>query len=54
MIGEKTWIGTGAIILRGSSIGENCIIAAGTVVKGNIPNNSIAKNNREIEIIPLQ
>jgi acetyltransferase-like isoleucine patch superfamily enzyme len=40
-IGEDSWIGAGAIILRGSIIGKNCIIAAGTVVQGTIPDNTI-------------
>lgn len=44
-IGSNTWIGAGCIILRGSTIGSNCIVGAGTIVKGNIPDNSIVKNN---------
>lgn len=36
-IGDGCWIGTGAIILGGTTIGANCIIAAGAVVKGEFP-----------------
>ena len=48
-IGENVWIGSGCIILRGSDIGNNCVIAAGTVVKGKIPENKIVYNEKKIE-----
>ena len=37
------------VILRGTKIGDNCVIGAGTVVKGEIPANSVVyqeRNNR--------
>lgn len=33
------WIGAGAIVLPGGRIGSNCVIAAGSVVCRDIPNN---------------
>jgi acetyltransferase-like isoleucine patch superfamily enzyme len=36
-IGDDVWIGHGAVILSGVSIGEGSIIAAGAVVTGDIP-----------------
>lgn len=41
-IGRNVWIGTGSIILKGSSIGDNSIIGAGSVVTGTIPSNVMA------------
>lgn len=41
-IGNKVWIGAGAIITKGVTIGDNSIIAAGAVVTHDIPNNVIA------------
>jgi acetyltransferase-like isoleucine patch superfamily enzyme len=41
-IGRGTWIGERVTILRGTDIGEQCIIGAGSVVKGTIPSRSIA------------
>lgn len=38
-IGENCWIGAKATILDGSTIGNNSIIAAGSVVKGEFPDN---------------
>lgn len=47
IIEENCWIGAGAIILKGSHIGKNSIIAAGTIVKGKYPSNSMVYNKRE-------
>lgn len=41
IIGNNVWIGMNAIILKGSEIGDNSIVAAGTIVKGHYPMNSI-------------
>ena len=44
-IGKNTFIGVRATILLGTHIGNNCIIGAGCVVKGNIPDDSIVIGN---------
>lgn len=46
-IGRRTVIGIGAIILDGAEIGEDCIIAAGTLVPPNmkIPPGSLVMGN---------
>ncbi|HET7015369.1 MAG TPA: DapH/DapD/GlmU-related protein [Streptosporangiaceae bacterium] len=36
-IGAGTWLGTGVVVLPGSSIGRNVVVAAGSVVRGEIP-----------------
>lgn len=40
-IGAYSFVGTGSIIMPGAQIGRGCIIGAGTVVRGNIPDYSI-------------
>lgn len=40
-IGNNCWIGAKVTILDGTIIGDNCIVAAGAVVKGEFPANSI-------------
>ena len=40
-IGDYSFVGTGTILMPGCKIGKGCIIAAGTVVRGNIPDFSI-------------
>lgn len=40
-IKQKAWIGAGATILPGVTIGENAIVAAGAVVSKDVPDNLI-------------
>ncbi len=49
VIGENVWVGAGVIILRGTSIGNNTVIAAGCVVKGFYPENSLILQRRNEE-----
>ena len=42
---RNVWVGTGAIILKGVTIGENSVIAAGSVVVHDIPPNCVAGGN---------
>ncbi len=44
-INDGVFIGTGSIILKGVEIGENSVIAAGSVVSKNIPDNEIWGGN---------
>ena len=53
-IEDNCWIGANATILRGTHIGEGCVIGAGTVVKGEIPPHSIVTSNREMVIKPIK
>lgn len=45
IIGKNVWIGGGAIILPGVTIGDNTVIGAGSVVTKDIPSNVIACGN---------
>lgn len=42
VIGAGSWIGTGAVVLPGATIGRHCTIGANAVVTGNIPDHSVA------------
>ena len=44
-IGDDVWIGHGAIILQGVSLGEGCIVAAGSVVTRDVAPYSIVGGN---------
>ncbi len=48
VIGNNVWIGANAIILKGATIGDNAVVAAGTVVMGDIPADSVAYNKKEL------
>lgn len=41
-ISDHVWLAFGAIVLRGSHIGEGSVIGSGSIVTGNIPNNVVA------------
>jgi len=40
-IGSGSWIGHGAVILPGSRVGRNVVVAAGSVVRGEVPDHCI-------------
>lgn len=44
-IGRNCWIGAGAIILPGITIGENTVVGAGSVVTKDLPANVVAVGN---------
>ena len=44
-IGRNVWVGAGALIMPGITIGDNSVIGAGSVVTKDIPENVIAVGN---------
>ncbi|MCG7528027.1 acyltransferase [Streptomyces sp. OfavH-34-F] len=40
-IGPGCWIGTGAVILPGARLGRNVVVAAGAVVRGEVPDRAV-------------
>ncbi|MEZ0117655.1 acyltransferase [Heyndrickxia coagulans] len=44
-IGENVFIGCNCLILKGSKIGKNTVIGAGSIVSGEIPANCVAAGN---------
>ncbi|PDZ42429.1 maltose O-acetyltransferase [Bacillus wiedmannii] len=44
-IGNNVWVGGGAIINPGISIGDNAVIASGAVVTKDVPNNVVVGGN---------
>lgn len=45
IIGKGCFIGTDSIILKGTELGDNCVVGAGSVVSGKFPNNTILAGN---------
>jgi acetyltransferase-like isoleucine patch superfamily enzyme len=41
VIGAGTWIGHGVVILPGTRIGRNVVVAAGAVVRGEIEDHAV-------------
>jgi acetyltransferase-like isoleucine patch superfamily enzyme len=53
-LGNNIWVGSKVTFLDGSTVGDNCVIAAGAVVNGTFPENVViggipAKNLKTIE-----
>ena len=44
-IGKNCWIGAGAVILPGITIGDNVVVGAGSVVTKDLPSNVVAVGN---------
>lgn len=54
-IGDDVWLGRGVIVLPGATIGDHSVIAAGSVVRGDIPARVVAAGSpakviRELDI----
>ncbi len=41
VVGDRVWIGTGAIVLKGVTIGDGAVVAAGAVVTRDVPPNAV-------------
>lgn len=54
VIGENVWIGMNTVVLKGSTIGDNTIIGACSLVSGAIPANVIAGGNPARILRPLE
>lgn len=53
-IGKHCWIGSNVTILKGVTIGDNCVIAAGIVVNEDIPDNTMVRMNYKYMYMPLE
>lgn len=49
-IGDNSWIASDSIILKGTHIGKNCVIGAGCIVRGEIPDGSVVVNKQDVMI----
>lgn len=48
LIGNNVWVGANVVILRGTKIGDNCVIGAGAIIQGEFPNNTLISSNRDL------
>jgi acetyltransferase-like isoleucine patch superfamily enzyme len=45
VVGNNVFIGINCILLSNTSLGDNCIVGAGSVVRGHFPENSVIAGN---------
>jgi acetyltransferase-like isoleucine patch superfamily enzyme len=53
VIGRNVWIGIGCIVMRGVTIGDNSVVAAGSVVTKSVPANTLVAGNPAVPIRQL-
>ena len=41
-VGHNVWIGYGVAILRGTTVGDNCVLGTATIVTKDVPDNAVA------------
>ncbi len=44
IIGDNCWFGSNVCILSGVTVGKNCVIGANSVIKKDVPDNTIVQN----------
>jgi acetyltransferase-like isoleucine patch superfamily enzyme len=54
IIGNNVWIGLNSIILKGTIMGDNCVVSAGSVVKGIFDANSLIQGNPAVKVNTLE
>lgn len=52
-IGDRVWIGANCTILKDVHIGNDCVIAAGSVIKKDVPARTICYQKRETVHVPI-
>ena len=53
-ISDNVWIGMNAIILKGVTVGENSVVAAGSVVTKTVPPNTVVAGNPAVVVKTFQ
>ncbi len=53
IIGDNVWIGMNAVILKGVTIGDNSVVAAGSVVTKSVETNTVVAGNPAVVVKKL-
>lgn len=53
-IGKNCWLAANVVVLKGTVIEDNCIIGAGCIISGYIPQGSVVTGSRELTIQKIE
>ena len=53
-VGRSCWIASDVVLLKGTDIGDNCVIGAGCVIRGKVPAGSLVTRSGEQTIRPIE
>ncbi|HEY2345033.1 MAG TPA: acyltransferase [Xanthomonadaceae bacterium] len=55
-IGNNVWLGSNVIVLKGSTIGDNVVVAANSVIKGDVPADTLVvpSSRDKLVLLPLR
>lgn len=52
-VGENCWIGSNVVLLKGTNLGDGCVISAGCVIDFSVEPHTIVKNNYDYTFEPI-
>lgn len=53
VIGDRCWIASDVIILKGAHIGDRCVISAGCIISGDVPAETLVKQEQHLQYISI-
>lgn len=53
IVGNNCWIASDVILLKGTHIGDNCVIGAGCIIDGAIPPSTIVRQKQHLDYQPI-
>lgn len=53
-VGRSCWIASDVVLLKGTDIGDNCVIGAGCVIRGAVPAGSLVTRSGEQTTRPIE
>lgn len=53
-VGRSCWIASDVVLLKGTDIGDNCVIGAGCVIRGKVPAGSLVTRSGEQTTRPIE
>ena len=53
-IGKNCWIASDVVILKGVTIGDNCLIGAGCIISDDVPSGMMVKQDKHLTMTPIR